>query len=380
MASPIFLSSSSPTTSLVGVLRGLQLAMLGIYRGLQTPIIASYDARLWTSRLVKDTILIRVITLIPIVALWAVIQAVSYLTTKDYSTAYRTVSYIHYNVVNINFVLINFVKVFRAESDRDRNRAHIDAVFMDALGFFGPTYGERFAALQREASTESIAYQPTTSSLFGVKFLITKLEAWGWVRPSPANRHIILRYTKLVLTNCLVYLISISSKFGPFAISLMIFHNLFSFFGLVSASLMTLVCFHVSPAYNVSLLITFNETKTLVNDLIMEPYFSRMPQFAERERNQWRRSRSGVLFGYALFFNLLINHLPLGSLVFLVLSKISLGYLITKITEPPPNNNRDVLNWTATQLLWNKAQQQHVLNGDFTDDAGFAPIPGSFLI
>jgi hypothetical protein len=87
-----------------------------------------------------------------------------------------------------------------------------------------------------------------------------------------------------------------------------------------------------------------------------------------------------VLFGYALFFNLLINHLPLGSLVFLVLSKISLGYLITKITEPPPNNNRDVLNWTATQLLWNKAQQQHVLNGDFTDDAGFAPIPGSFLI
>ena len=66
----------------------------------------------------------------------------------------------------------------------------------------------------------------------------------------------------------------------------------------------------------------------------LDPYFSRIRYPPEKKR-LWFHDRSGVLYGFALSFYVLLR-IPLAGVLIYGIAEASTAYLITKITEPPP--------------------------------------------
>lgn len=371
MASPIFVSNASASLSPLIIIRGFQLALLGIYRGLQNPQLYLFaDRGKYLTHLVKDTLLIQFIVIVPMISLYFAIKLVSLYTLKDYNPIYENVNYVHHNVVNANFILINLVKVFRSEKD-----SYDDWVFHKSLEWFSPEYSENFTKIEEA----NLKQQDNISDAENRNLVFSKMENLGWM--SPKSRNSIIRFSKLVFFNCSVYLVSSYNKLlATIFTSALLFQNLVNIFGVSTTLVIVFLCSQISVSYVTTFIIICNESTCLMNELIVDPYFNRMIHFTKRERGQWIRSRQGILFGFGLLFTILIRQYPLVSLIVLTVSKMSLGYLLTKISDKPPTKSSTLIHWTTSQLFWSKKSEFHVLNGEFVNDLGFVAFPGSFLI
>ena len=66
----------------------------------------------------------------------------------------------------------------------------------------------------------------------------------------------------------------------------------------------------------------------------LEPYFCRI-NYTSLQKRAWFHDREGVLYGFALAFFVILKTPLLGVLIYGI-AEASTAYLITKITEPPP--------------------------------------------
>jgi hypothetical protein len=105
--------------------------------------------------------------------------------------------------------------------------------------------------------------------------------------------------------------------------------------------------------YLVVFLQTYFASRGLMRELL-EPYFARVHLTHEQKR-AWFRAREGLLFGFGVGFYVLLRTPLLGVLIYGV-AEASTAYLITKITDPPPEPEK-AREFAASQLEWRNKQK-----------------------
>lgn len=166
--------------------------------------------------------------------------------------------------------------------------------------------------------------------------------------PKPA-----LRFLKKGAISLAVYALSFTPLVGPLVLPAASFHTFNAAVGPGPASALFLAGMLLPRAWLVVFLQAYYSSRSLVRELL-DPYFSRVP-FTSSQRRRWFQSRAGILFGFGLAFNVLVRVPLVGVLVYGV-AEASTAYLVTKITDPPPEPD-DVGDFAERQVEWRNKQR-----------------------
>lgn len=368
MASPKFVSRPLPNVSLLSVVRGVQLAFLGAFRALQNP-------QLYSSRFTRRSINVIFWSLAFQLTLWApffvatrlLLLILSFSDSPALKLVLKYLYYTQHNVLQIGGLLILSLRFFKPE---------LDELFLTSLEFVDSVHNRK-AKVPREYKKNLEIVAPKNPKTTYNPQSIFELVKYKYNNSSEFASYV-KRNVRASLVNMVVKFISRKWTIGAFAVRLMSLKNLNDQLGTVPALACFAVLNSVSRSYSIWLITTYWGSRNLIHDLLL-PYFTRT-RFSNGDKKAWMSAREGVLLGFGIVFYQLIVQLPWLSLFAYGIGEASVAYLITKISDPPPNNPNLLINWTASQLVWSDGSLQQVLNGVFTDtDEGFIPVPGSFL-
>ncbi|KAM9911868.1 hypothetical protein OXX69_003123 [Metschnikowia pulcherrima] len=370
MASPIFISNPPPGFSIIAILRGLQLALLGAFRSLQNPRLFASDYYGQALSAIKYSILIQLVLWSPVVCLRIFANFLGLFVNSTFiDNAASSLKYLQFNVLNVNVFVISASRYFTNQ---------LDDLFLSSIEFIDSVYiekhperrGQRFHPNLVELSVE--IKEPSNSGIPSFRSL-KKTYAGSQEFSVFVKRH--LTRTSL---NFLVLLLSKLPYVGTVILGLISFQDLNDKIGTERAVAIFAILQMIPKAHSVAFLTTYYGSRSMVQDLLL-PYFSRV-RFTKREKEQWIKAREGLLFGFGFCFFYLIRSFPWVGLLIYGFAESSVAYLITKVSDPPPDQVSQLVHWNQTQLVWNKEKEQSVLEGTFiTNDEGFNPIPGSFI-
>lgn len=366
MASPIFISNPPPGFSITAILRGFQLAFLGAYRSLQNPKLFKTKYYRQAGLAIVVSVLLQVVVWSPIVLLRIFAKFVGLFFKLDGVNAFATtLKNLQFDVLNISVFVVAASRFFTND---------LDHLFLASLEFIDSVY------LQKHPDRTSHQYHSNlvalsdgekstglSLSLIHAKY-ISSGEFAGFVRHHFRNG----------INNLAVFLLSKVPVVGSIVIGVISFLALNDKIGTVRA-LSVFAALQVVPKYYAMLLLgTYWGSRNMVHDLLL-PYFSRV-KFTTLEKNQWLKSREGLLFGFGLCFFTLIKKFPWTGLLIFGFAESSVAYLITKLSDPPPNQVSQLMHWNASQLVWNKDVELEILLGQYANkDEGFVPVPGSYI-
>lgn len=364
MASPIFTSNPSPGFSILAIIRGIQLAALGIYRSLQNPELAKpfYYERAFVA--IAVSVALQLALRSPLVFLQIFDRFVRIFSSRDLlKPSIVTVKEL-FNVLNFGVFVASLAQHFSRDLD-DLFLASMS--FMDSIPHSseeevsGDKYHENLVSL-----TNSDIEQHPLQELMKSRYACGKeLTAF------------IVKYSENSLTTLAMYLILRVPFIGPLSLGFITFMNLNDKIGMTRSMVVFAILLSAPHYYSVLFWNTYWGSRNMINDLLL-PYFSRV-RFTKLEKEHWIRSREGVLFGFSLFIYLAINRFPWISLLIYAFAESAAAYLITKVSEPPPSQASQLIEWTTTQVVWDKEKEKSTIEGEFIHDIGFRPIPGSFI-
>lgn len=373
MASPIFISKPPLGFSILAVLRGIQLALLGAYRSLQNPklFLSSYYKQAWTA--VKYSILLQCVLILPLLCIKVVFKFLSVLFghSHDLDSIAHNLGYFQKNILNLAVFAITGIRFLKPD---------LDELFLTSLKFIDNVYVAKHPErsehqyhdnlLEVSDKLNDLHYSKSTNWFTSVK---------DKYRNSGEFSSFLQRYFKNSLFNISIYFLCKVPKIGPIILGIISFQNFNEKVGTVAASIIFLVLQTLPKHYSVLFLTIYWGSRNMIHDLLL-PYFIRI-QLSKSEKEQWMKSREGLLFGFGFCYYFLIYQLPWVGILIYGFAESSIAYLVTKVTDPPPSQKNQLINWNMSQLVWDKHKESLVLGGDFVDlDEGFVPIPGSFIL
>lgn len=373
MASPIFILNPPPGFSVLAIVRGIQLALLGAYRSLQNPALfrSVYYQQALTA--IKYSIILQCIVWVPVVALRIFFKLLSIVFRRnaDLESLVHTIEYFQRNVLNVGVFVISAIRFFRPE---------LDNLFLTSLQFIDGVY------VQKHPDKAHHQYHPNLVELSTkLADVDPKPQATSWIASIRAKyaksgefSAFLQRYLNNVLFNILVYMLCRVPKIGPVILGLISFQNFNEKVGSIPAIVIFIFLQLVPKHYSMLFLSIYWGSRNMIHDLLL-PYFIRL-QFSKSEKEQWIKAREGLLFGFGLCYYFLIYQFPWVGILIYGFAESSIAYLITKVSDPPPNNAGKLINWISSQLVFEKEKEQSVLKGHFSKDEGFTPIPGSFIV
>lgn len=158
------------------------------------------------------------------------------------------------------------------------------------------------------------------------------------------KQHIITALLIMILS-CFPYLHLV----GSIVLALIIFLGLRSRIGTVRSCVISSVLLLLPIELMMTLLMLYCGIRNLVHDLLL-PYFSRV-KFSKMDKDQWIKSREGLLLGFGMGYYFAIFKFPWVGLLIYGLAESSMAYMIRKISEPPPDQMQ-LVRWTVDQLVW----------------------------
>lgn len=161
------------------------------------------------------------------------------------------------------------------------------------------------------------------------------------------------RFAKRAAISLTVYALSFVPLIGRFVLPAASFYTFRKAVGLGPASAIFAAGLFLPRAWLVVFLQTYYSTRSLMRELL-EPYFARI-RFTPAQKRAWFHARAGLLFGFALAFNVLIR-VPLVGVLVYGIAEASTAYLITKITDPPPPPQRQA-GFAESQAVWRNKQK-----------------------
>lgn len=369
MASPIFISNPPPGFSVIAILRGMQLALLGAYRSLQNPGLLQ---SVYYERVLGAIIISMIIQL----SLWSPVICLRILTKIFSSFAYLkfleswavALKDFQFNVLNISAFVVSLSQYF----SRD-----LDDLFLASLGFIDSVY------VSKHPDNSSHQYHDNLVALTDIDLEQHSVQSFFDVVKSKyaSSREFSLFLRKhlnnLISTIVLFVLIKIPFV-GPVCLGLITFLSLNDKLGTVRSLTVFCLLISVPNQYSALFLNTYWGSRSMIRDLLL-PYFSRV-RFTKIEKEQWIKSREGLLFGFGCCFYLGIRQFPWIGLLIYGFAESAAAYLITKVSDPPPSQASQLIQWNPTQLVWNKAHEEKIIKGEFVNDEGFASIPCSFIL
>lgn len=367
MASPIFLSNPPPGFSFIAILRGLQLAFLGVFRSLQNPQIFKHGYYKQLITAIKYSIMIQAVLWMPIVSLRIIALFTGFifesLGIDDFATALKR---FQFETLNISVFVISASRYFSKD---------LDNLFLESLKFIDSVslakhpnskrrYYDNLIALSDDSTT-----RPIHLSIDSVRKKFFKSQDFAVF----VKRHVFK-----ALSNIAILLIGRIPTFGRLFLSIISFLNLNDRIGTVRAAVVATLLHFLPKRYSVLFLSTYWASRSMVRDLLL-PYFTRV-RFTKRENEQWIKSREGILFGFGFCYFLLLQKLPWVGLLIYGMAELSMAYLITKVSDPPPETVSQLLEWNLSQTIWNKEAEANIISGAFAEqDEGFKTLPGSFI-
>lgn len=370
MASPIFISNPPPGFSMLAVLRGMQLALLGGYRLLQNPRLfqSAYYARALDA--IKYSIFIQLTLWAPVVALRVFANFMGiFVNSRILESLANWLRDFQFGVLNLGVFFTSIAKQFSTQ---------LDMIFLQSLEFIDKSYLKKHPDKpehQYHRNLVELSQDPPLPSGKGILSLQTWRDKYN---SSQEFSTFVGRHCYKMSFNVAVFFLSKLPYVGHVIVGLLSFYNLNDKIGTDRAVLVFVVLTLLPRHHAVLCLTTYYGLRSMVHDLLL-PYFSRV-RFTSREKEQWIKSREGLLFGFGFLFFVLIRKLPWIGLLIYGFAETSVAYLITKVSDPPPSSLSQLIHWNQTQLVWNKEKEQDVLQGTFaSSDEGFSPIPGSFI-
>lgn len=368
MASPIFISNPPPGFSVVAIIRGFQLAILGAFRSLQNPKLFKTQYYRQAGLAIGISVLLQVSLWAPIVLLRILAFVLGLLGPVDNVKEFaKWLKNFQFNVLNISVFVVSASRYFTKG---------LDNLFLMSLEFIDSVYLRRHPDRTMQQFYSNLVALSTDEKIYTLR------PTWTDTRKKYSTFQDLAGFISLYVRNwtsiLAVFLLGKIPFVGSIILGLISFQSLNDKIGTVRA-LAVFSAIQVLPKnYGVMFLTTYWGSRSMVHDLL-SPYFSRV-RFTKIEKEQWIKSREGILFGFGLCYFLLIKKFPWFGLLIYGFAESSVAYLITKVSDPPPNQISQLVHWNASQLVWNKEKELEIILGDFANkDEGFQPIPGSFI-
>lgn len=375
MPSPIFISNPPPGFSLIAIVRGVQLGLLGAYRSLQNPQLFQTMYYKQAISAVMYSVALQLLLWMPIVALKMLFRVVSFVfrdLSETSQSVVTTLAYFQHNILNLSIFVISALRFFKPE---------LDELFLLSLQFVDQVYEKKhpdrephqyYANLIGYTKVRLAHHTPA-----GKKSLFDSL--WNKLSQSQDFTAFLNRYLRNCLFSLAVYTLCRIPKLGSVVVGVISFSNFNNVVGTVPAVAVFLVLQLLPTTYKVLFLTIYWGSRSMIHDLLL-PYFIRI-QLTKIEKEQWIKSREGVLFGFGLCYFTLIYYLPWIGILIYGFAESSAAFLVTKVSDSPPEHANQIIDWNATQLVWNKDKENYILSGLFSkQDEGFTPIPGSFML
>lgn len=366
MASPIFVSNPRAGYSLKALLRGIQIALLSAYRSMQGPFWHSSNIRIHTIALIYS-ILVQLCLCTPLLGLKILSNALKYLFPLIlFLETVSGMRYVLWDVLHLPIVVVSAAAYFSSVPD--------DA-FMRSLEFYEQKMNLfkdasinvdfSFAMRTLPADEQQASHFPPTFDSIYKKYTSSEM---------------FLEFSQRIIATLISNVLLFAAHKLPFVGSLTLGLISFQVFNEIIGTDRAVILFlaiQVMP-HNVTVAIIsyYWGCKNLTHDLL-KPFFARV-RFTNRERQQWLKSRGGPLFGFGIFFFILINRYPWICFVLYNIACSSMAYFLTKLSDAPPTQPNRLIDWNASQLLWSKEQESAFLDGEFAKSSeGFFAVPFS---
>ncbi|QPG93864.1 hypothetical protein C2857_003196 [Epichloe festucae Fl1] len=293
------------------IIRGAQLTLVGAQRALQNPEIFTTEHYRQAAYAVVAGVGIRILVAIPIMAIKLSLRLVSLFHPLSWDEA--VIEWLNFTgeyVLQVPFFLMTIMRYFVPT---------LDNLFMQSLYWVDITY-IRMHSNESPSGLREL-YYPNFRS---------------YQNPGSGKQpflEFISKFTRRTVTSFAVFALSYVPIIGTLILPLVSFYTFHRAVGLGSAALIFSTGLFLPRRYLVIFLQSYYSSRNLMRELL-DPYFSRVI-FTKKEKQNWFRSREGVLFGFALGFYILIR-VPLFGVLMYGIAEASTAYLITKITDPPP--------------------------------------------
>lgn len=366
MALPIFISNPPPGFSAVAILRGFQLAILGGFRSLQNPKLFKTLYYRQAGLAISISVIIQLVLWSPILLLRVLAEFIGLFTSLQSINSFAlALKSFQFNVLNISVFVISASRYFSAD---------LDNLFLSSLEFIDLVY------LLKHPEKTAQQYHSNLVALSSKEHFLNP--SWNLIKAKYTSSQdfavFIQRYFKNWVANLTIFFLGRLPYVGSLILGLISIQNLNDKIGTVRALVVFGVLQILPKYYSVMFLNAYWGSRSMVHDLLL-PYFSRV-RFTKIEKDQWIKSREGLLFGFGFCYFMLIKRLPWIGLLTYGFAESSVAYLITKVSDPPPSQVSQLVHWNASQLVWNKEKEIEVLSGHtFEKDEGFHPLPGSYL-
>uniref|UniRef100_A0A8H7N3I5 Transmembrane protein UsgS n=1 Tax=Bionectria ochroleuca TaxID=29856 RepID=A0A8H7N3I5_BIOOC len=317
------------------VLRGMQLTLVGAHRALQNPELFSNDHYKQAAMAVAVGIGIRVLVSLPFfflkISLWVLSRFLNPESVQWYESVIHGFNFIEESVLQVPFFLMTLMRYMVPT---------LDNLFMKSLRWVDMTYVKKHEHEKPDKLRD--LYYPNLKT-YKVKDGSTHSDS-----TAEAITNFVLRFAKRGLISLAVFLLSYVPYVGRFVLPAASFYTFNKAVGLGPASVIFGTGIFLPKRYLVIFLQSYFSSRSLMRELL-EPYFARI-HFTKQQKKKWFRNREGVLFGFGLGFYILVK-VPLVGVLIYGIAEASTAYLVTKITDPPPNPNK-MDEFAESQQIW----------------------------
>lgn len=223
----------------------------------------------------------------------------------------------------------------------------LDQVFMDSLKWVDQTYIQKHKS--EHPTVLRSMYYPNLS-MYSTHGEIEKKHRRSLIDGVFVA---LKRYGRKAAISLTVYALTFLPVVGRFVLPAASFYTFNNAVGPIPAAVVFASGLILPKRYVVSFLQTYFASRSLMRQLL-EPYFYRV-KFTKEQKKTWFVDRSGVLFGFALAFTIMVK-IPLVGVLIYGIAEASTAYLITKISEPPPPPEQ-ASEYAAREVKWKNKHQ-----------------------
>lgn len=247
-----------------------------------------------------------------------------FLTTSMHAVTWdedviTAINFLQHSVLQLPFFLMNLWKFLSPA---------LDDMFMESLRWVDATYTRKHRSDDptRLRAMFFDNLQHWTSDL-PPKTKSRKRTPWDGIA------EFLLRYGRKTAISLTLYLLSTVPYVGKFVLPVVSFYTFDRAVGPRPALVVFGAGLVLPKRYLILFLQTYFSSRSMMRELL-EPYFSRV-HFTREQKRLWFLDREGVLFGFGVGFFLAVKLPFVGFLIYAV-AEASTAYLITKVTDPPP--------------------------------------------
>lgn len=240
----------------------------------------------------------------------------------------------------------------------------LDELFMDSLNWVDQTYVQKHKS--EDPAVLRSMYFPNLSTYSTHGELDQKKKR----SPLQGVGVALQRYSRKALISLTVYALTFLPVVGKFVLPAASFYTFNNAVGPIPAVVVFGSGLVLPKRYMVSFLQTYFASRSLMRQLL-EPYFYRV-RFTKEQKKTWFIDRSGVLFGFALAFTVMVK-IPFFGVFMYGIAEASTAYLITKITEPPPPP-AEARAYAEREVKWKNKHQFLELPMDMLDKLNLSNV------